>query len=206
MAAPKKWTAERIELLRRLYPTNLTGDLVDIFGGSPESITRAAFRFGIRKDPAIRAMNGRSGQFRKGHVPMNKGRKMTEWASEEGRRKIAETQFKTGNIPSNVRPMYSERITKDGYVYIKVPGHGKFVLKHRWIWEKHLGPIPKGCQIHFMDGDRTNCDISNLELITTSENARRNSLWSRYPKEIACLCQLKGALNKQIRKKSKSNQ
>lgn len=150
-------------------------------------------------------MNGNAGRFRKGNVPFNKGKKWDEYMSEEGKRNSARTQFKSGDIPLSLRPDYSERINVDGYIEIKLPGHKKWVLKHRWIWEQSNGPIPDGSQIHFIDGDRTNCDISNLEMITHAENARRNCFWNNYPKEVASLVQLKGALNRQINKQ-KSNQ
>lgn len=205
MSAHKKWTAEKIRLLRRLYPSNLTKDIAHHFDASPKAVAHMAFRCGIRKNPEIRALNGKAGQFQKGHAPFNKGKKWDEFMSEEGKRNSARTQFKSAHIPFNLRPDYSERINIDGYIEIKLPGHKKWALKHRWVWEQAYGRIPKGCQIHFIDGDRTNCDISNLEMITHAENARRNSFWNNYPKEVASLIQLKGALNRQINKQ-KSNQ
>lgn len=206
MAAPKKWTAEKMELLRRLYPSNLTKDIAHLFDATPKAVSHMAYRCGIRKNPEIRAMNGKACQFQKGHVPFNKGKKWYEFMSEEGHKNSVRAQFKSGDIPFNTRPMYSERFSKNGYIEIKIPVHNKYVLKHRWVWESHNGPIPKGCQIHFLDGNRTNCDISNLEMITHAENARRNGTWNKYPKEIASLIQLKGALNRQINKKKKLNQ
>lgn len=41
---------------------------------------------------------------------------------------------------------------------------------HRLIYEDHYGPIPKGMQIHHIDGDTTNNDISNLEMVSISEH------------------------------------
>lgn len=38
---------------------------------------------------------------------------------------------------------------------------------HRYVWEKHNGPIPKGYVIHHIDGNCQNNDISNLECITS---------------------------------------
>lgn len=206
MSSHKKWTAEEIELLRRLYPCNLTKDIAHHFGVAPRAVANIAFRCGIRKNPEIRARNGESAQFRKGQTPFNRGKKWKDYMSEEGQMRSARTQFKSGNTPHNTRPMYSERMSKDGYIEIKVPGHKKFVPKHRWVWESNFGPIPKGYQIHFIDGDRTNFDISNLEMISNAENARRNSHWNKYPGEIATLIQLKGALARQINKHNKSNQ
>lgn len=43
---------------------------------------------------------------------------------------------------------------------------------HRLIYEDHYGPIPKGMQIHHIDGDTTNNDISNLQMVSISEHNR----------------------------------
>lgn len=43
---------------------------------------------------------------------------------------------------------------------------------HRLIYEDQYGPIPKGMQIHHIDGDTTNNDISNLEMVSISEHNR----------------------------------
>lgn len=43
---------------------------------------------------------------------------------------------------------------------------------HRAVWEEHNGPIPEGMIVSFRDSNKENCDISNLMLITKSENAQ----------------------------------
>ena len=45
-------------------------------------------------------------------------------------------------------------------------------LMHRYVWEKHNGEIPPNHDIHHIDHDRGNNDISNLELYTKSDHAR----------------------------------
>lgn len=50
---------------------------------------------------------------------------------------------------------------------------GKRQQMHRYVWEKHFGEIPKGYDIHHKDHNRTNNDISNLELLTKSEHASK---------------------------------
>ena len=37
---------------------------------------------------------------------------------------------------------------------------------HRWVWEQEHGPIPEGFRVYFLDGDRRNCRIENLELVS----------------------------------------
>lgn len=41
---------------------------------------------------------------------------------------------------------------------------------HQYIWIKHNGVIPKGYDIHHIDEDKTNNDISNLRLMTRKEH------------------------------------
>ena len=61
----------------------------------------------------------------------------------------------------------------DGYLWIKVKeveGANKknWIQKHRYVWEKHNGKVPKGYKIVFLDGNCLNCDISNLDCVPVS--------------------------------------
>lgn len=116
--------------------------------------------------------SNRTGWFQKGYVPFNKGKHVwTDGCPESMKR----TQFKLGNLPHNTRPIGYERVDKkEGYVFVKVPGKQKMVLKHRWVWEQAHGPIPKGYIIIFMNGDRTDCRLENLKMIPQSLNSIRN--------------------------------
>ena len=49
--------------------------------------------------------------------------------------------------------------------------HGTFLL-HRIVWEQNNGPIPKNKIVHHKNEDKTDNDISNLELLTRAEHAR----------------------------------
>ena len=74
---------------------------------------------------------GFNGQFKKGNVPANKGKKGFMGANR--------TSFKKGNTPYNYKPVGSERITKDGYIEVKVSDPNKWRLKHIIIWERENG-------------------------------------------------------------------
>lgn len=41
---------------------------------------------------------------------------------------------------------------------------------HRYVWESVNGDIPEGYEIHHKDGDKSNNDISNLELLTKEKH------------------------------------
>jgi hypothetical protein len=42
---------------------------------------------------------------------------------------------------------------------------------HRLLWETFVEPIPEGMVINHKDGDKYNNDLSNLEVVTPSDNA-----------------------------------
>lgn len=118
--------------------------------------------------------SGTKGCFTKGHVPANKGQK---GICGEGCKK---TWFAPGNIPKNHRPVGSERTSVDGYVEIKVEEPGKWKLKHRMIWERAYGAIPKGKCLIFLNGDKTDVRIENLMLIGRNVHARLNQSGLRF--------------------------
>ena len=112
--------------------------------------------------------SGLTGCFPKGNIPWNKGLK---WDSG-GR--SHETRFKPGNMPHNHRPVGSERISKDGYIEVKVAEPKTWKGKHVVIWEREHGPRPKGHKVIFADGNRRNFDPENLILVSSAELCRMN--------------------------------
>lgn len=72
-------------------------------------------------------------------------------------------RFKKGGIPHNVRDEGHEFTDSDGYTYIKVGK--KFVKKHRYLYKKYHGEIPKGYDVMFLDTNKNNFDIDNLGLV-----------------------------------------
>jgi hypothetical protein len=112
---------------------------------------------------------GRTGCFEKGIVPHNKGVKCAP--GKGGRHPNArKAHFRKGGLPHNTKYLGHERVSKDGYVEISVaetnPHTGfdrRYVLKHRWLWEKAHGPLPDGMFLKCLDGDKQNTDPSNWE-------------------------------------------
>lgn len=125
---------------------------------------------------------GRTGCFVKGQTSHNKGKSMTP----EVRAKCAATMFKKGQVSHTYRGPGHERIdSKDGYVVMIVeetnPWTGartRPVHKHRYLWEKENGPIPKGHVLKCLDGDKTNCNPSNWELVSQAMLPRLNGRWT----------------------------
>ncbi len=125
---------------------------------------------------------GRTGQFEKGHAPVNKGTK--------GFMKANSGTFRKGHVNVRTNPIGTERVSKDGYIEIKVAEANPYTTcqtrykqKHVWLWEQTKGPVPKGHVVAFADGDPMHCVIENLVLLTRNELARLNQ---QHFKEIPC--------------------
>lgn len=111
------------------------------------------------------------GLFRSGHTPHNKGKKMPQHVREK-----VTTMFQPGHTPANTRHdgCISLRDTKRlPTLYIRL-GTNKWVNYARYIWEQANGPIPAGHIVIHTDGDRMNCSLDNLQIISRRENMARN--------------------------------
>lgn len=110
---------------------------------------------------------GRTGCFQKGIIPHNTGKKM---AYNEN---SARTQFKKGQLPHNANYLGHERLTKKGgYVEISIDERNphtsyerRYVLKHRYLWERENGKLSTDMCLKCFDGNRQNTDPSNWEAI-----------------------------------------
>lgn len=185
-----RWTDNEIRILRKFYPDNYTSYVAKMLGKSESQVYNKAYWLGLKKSDAFneKELRQRQGQllkkmgeksrFPKGHVPANKGKPMPAKVYE----KAKATMFKKGQLPHNVRYDGHERISVDGYVEIRVDV-GKYVLKHRLVWEQANGPIPKGMALVFKDGNKQHIELSNLELVTRAELLKRNSI-CRFPPEL----------------------
>lgn len=52
---------------------------------------------------------------------------------------------------------------------------GERTLMHRYIWEKEVGPIPEGWDIHHKDEDKTHNELNNFECLPKAEHTRKYS-------------------------------
>jgi len=137
-------------LLNDRFGTNRTGEQIKKF------VARRGFTSGL------------TGCFPKGHKPWNTGTKGLTGANK--------TSFKKGNTPPNRKPLGSERISKDGFILVKVPERDpntgfptRYKHKHVHVWEQAHGPVPKGMVVAFVNGVKTHCEDENLMLISRAE-------------------------------------
>ena len=158
-----KYTDEMKQFILDNYKERYNQELADLF--NQKFNTNITSRM-IKSYKANNKLNsGLTGKFRKGQTPHNKGKKMPKEVYE----KVKHTMFAKGNVPPNHRPVGSERISKDGYIEVKVAEPNKWRLKQRVVYEEAKGKIPEGCTIIFLDGNKRNLDIDNLRCVTRSE-------------------------------------
>lgn len=68
-----------------------------------------------------------------------------------------------------------KRFYKDNRGYwigqkIDESGKSRIIRLHIYVWEKFNGPVPDGCDIHHIDHDTSNNDLSNLVAIPRTEH------------------------------------
>jgi len=208
------WTEQQVEAIRRRYPHERTDAIARDLGLPVARVYSKAAWMGLAKTPEymdspeacrLRRDNpqGVLHRFPKGHVPANKGVKGISYPGMEA------TQFKKGAKPHTWKPIGTERYSKEGYLQRKVTDTGypprDWVGVHILLWREHHGEIPSAHIIKFKDGNKQNIAIENLECISQADNMRRNS-FHNYPKEVAQLIQLRGAVQRQINKRSKQDE
>lgn len=129
----------------------------------------AAHLHALRKRRGWRT--GRTGQFPKGGVPVNKGKACapgTGGHHPNAKRSQFAKGSRSGVALRLYKPIGTERITREGYRERKV--HDGLPLQSRWRtvqrieWEAVHGPVPSGMALKCL-GDKLNCDPSNWELV-----------------------------------------
>ena len=209
----KPWTTIELEFLRANYPHVRSADLAAALERTLTSVYGMAKELGLSKSAEFLASpaSGRtnvqqsvSGRFKPGIVPWNKG---TNFAA--GGRSV-ETRFKPGQSPKNTMPIGSYRIAPDGSLQRKT-SNAKGSNSMRWrgvhelVWVAANGPVPAGHIVRFKPGMRTTdpdqVTLDKVECISLADNMRRNTRHN-LPKELADLIALRGALTRQINKRS----
>jgi hypothetical protein len=202
------WTDNEIEYLKLNYSNNRTDKIANILGRTIYQVYNKVHSLKLKKSAEFLASpesgifikgstTGKEHRFKKGIVPHNKGKKM----SPELYEKVSKTFFKKGHKPHNTK--FDGAITirnhkRSGIPYkcIRVE-ESKWEFLHRLNWEKTNGPIPKGFNVVFKDGNTMNCELSNLELLSDSELLSRNTL-HQYPKDLQEVIKLNNKLKNQI--------
>ena len=177
-----KTTQELTDLLNKKFKTNFKTSQVRTF----------------KKNNHI--TSGLVTRFQKGHIPSNKGQKI----SREVYERCSKTMFKKGHTPHNHKPVGSTRIDTEGYHYTKTQEPNKWELTHRLLWEKYNGKIKRGDKNIFLDGNKLNIKIENLTCVKSSEllYLNRTEQISKIPeltKTSVAVAKLKTAIKERIK-------
>lgn len=210
----KRWNPddEAIAFVMQRFSNQRTQDIADALGVGYSQVVKLAKKLGLKKSDAFlnSPAGGRTGadpqrgastRFSKGHAPWSKGKKIPNAGLK--------TRFVPGQKPANHMPVGSLRVNSDGYLQIKLTDTGyppkDWVMYHRHVWEQAHGPIPPGHLIVFRTPDRPTqpeqITPEVLECVSRQEHIRRHALHN-YGPEIANLVILRGAITRQIRKRS----
>ena len=130
-----------------------------------------------------------------GHYPHPKDFDYTNLSEDNWYNSTTRTPRKPVDKPHQVfdhKTFY--RREDNGYYYSKTYG-----FMHRYVWKTYNGEIPEGFHIHHKDGDRSNNDISNLELLSASEHSKLHAKDNAWVKSEACK-----KLLSEIREKTKA--
>ena len=225
-SAKKSWhvrsgtgNGRRAGLPTELYPADVMQYIrTNCNGTSPDDMAEQLnARFGTTYTQSqIRAYyknhhlrSGLDRRFQKGQASHNKGKTWDEFMSPEAQERSRRGQFKKGNLPHNTKPIGHERVSDDGFTYVKVkmrPSRSdcndNFVAKQRLIYEKHFGPVPDGCMVSFANGDKTDFRAENLVLETRQQHAVKNRCGIHgYDRESAMAANLIADIKMQITRK-----
>lgn len=207
----RAWTAAECAALRFRYPHENTAVIARDLQRDVRAVYAKAAKMGLSKTPERLAEadrykkgqhNSPATEWKRGHVPWNKGTLF----SAGGRSR--ETRFKKGAFPHNRDRDYyvlgALRVNADGYIDMRIsfePGARGWRALHRILWEDAHGPVPTGYALRFRNGDRLDCELANLELISRRDLMLRNSVHN-YPRPIAQAIMLRGAVVRAIKRKT----
>lgn len=214
MAKYFHFSDEQIIELKAQYATTKNIDLANKFGCKIYTVHGKAYRLGLKKDKEfiaemarIRALDPNYGSkktcFKKGNKAFNKGLKQNEYMTPEAIEKTKHTRFAKGNMPHNHKPIGYE-INRKGYMYVKTAEPKTFTAKQRMIWIENFGEIPKGYNVQFKDKNPLNFELSNLYLISRTNQVIENSIIN-YPTEVRQSFRLISKLKKSIIDHGKAN-
>lgn len=157
----------------------------------PRRETLAAFNAAFGRAVTLAALNGlckrhgwmtgRSGRFPSGHTPANKGGTMPF------NPRSAATRFqpgcRAGRAAALHKPIGTERMSKCGYREVKVndalPLQARWRAVHLVLWEAVNGPVPEGCALKCLDGDRLNTAPENWTAVPRALLPRLNGRFGR---------------------------
>lgn len=180
MVKPRIKTDEQRKAIKELFPHMETAQLAEMLGFTESQLIYFATKNGIKKSPEFR-----SAWARKNTIQSNAG-------------------YKKGYTPCNSRPIGSTRIDSQGNIVVKIAEPRVWILLHKKIWEDANGPIPDDHIIVYKDGNKMNCQLDNLLLMSRRDHMLKNTVHN-LPPEIKELINLRGNLIRCINHRERKN-
>ena len=187
-----RWSDKDTAKLKIMYPCMPNGKIARLLHVNVQCVLNKAQQLHLKKSKLFisqqRRRNAknpkvRATQFKRGHVPVKKGRKETEFMTKD-EIKSKNMKQKTAHRAQNNLPSGMETKRSNGYTYIKTDKG--MMPKHRWMWIQNHGIIPKGMRVVFLDGDKNNCSMNNLTLVSAKDAGKiiANKIPNEKRKEI----------------------
>lgn len=111
------------------------------------------------------------------------GKAFEVWPNRDETAKFCSIGCKTANKNKENARDYGELTTQQGRLKIKLPDHpycdkAGYVFLHRYVVEQHLGYFlnPKDYDVHHIDENKNNNELSNLVAIRKSAHMRLHAL------------------------------
>ena len=197
----RTWTDDEEQYLIANYATTSNAELAAALGKkNADRVMDKASLLGLKKSSEFLSEQsknkGQGGQFKKGLIPHNKGKKL----SQETKEKLKPTMFKRGNRPHNAQPVGTETKDKYGYVWVKIAEPSEWKLKHHIAYGE---PVPTGHKLIFIDGNKYNFKRENLKLITDADLMRLNTM-HRFPPDLVRVIKTINKLQRKIKNGAES--
>lgn len=193
----KHYTDEQIDYLRQIAYKRTRQEITDLFNkkfGTNKTVRSIGCQ--LSRKNIKTGMQGHNTRLKKGNTPWNKGMEgLIIPGSEKG-------WFKKGHTDKR-SPIGSERMI-EGWKEIKIADPDVWVKKHRYVWEQAHGEIPHRHVITFKDGNRENCDLSNLFMVsqnavTTVGKRKQQTEYPELNETIYRMTELEMAANSKLR-------
>ena len=154
-----RYTDEQLEYLREIAEGRTREEIQELFNSKfNAAVTLGSLRSTMSRRGIRSNMQGYRTRYAKEHKLWNTGKKGICISGEA-------TQFKRGNLPPTHLQVGSEA-EREGIILVKTAEPNIWMRKHIMVWEMHHGTVPDGYVVSFKDGDKLNCVIDNLFLVS----------------------------------------
>jgi hypothetical protein len=173
------------ELIKELYLEFPEKTLAELVGRSDTFVRGRIKKLNLVIPAYLIEQRKIESRLKPGNVPINKGKKQTEYMTKDAIERTKATRFKKGGLPGNTlfdgalsirwrNARHSNGRQEEPHWYIRL-AKGVWQELQIFEWERLNGPVPPKHVLACQDGDTLNIDPSNWKPIPMADNMRRNS-------------------------------